>query len=171
MLHGQRPSFSQLAAAARSHTTAGTLTTQAVIDIVTGKTQEPADEIVRALASALALPVEEVARWIGRPLDVGAPYVPPNGADRLSRKQREALDHIIRVMIDREDVGNDDRSAATKQAGGSPAESASVDNVARLPSAEALDPTIPDDVAARSEKGKGKSQEARERQDIEGEAP
>lgn len=115
MLHGRRPSFSQLAAAARDHTTAGTLTPQAVIDIVTGKTQDPADEIVRALASALALPVEEVARWVGRPLDVGAPYVPPNGADRLSRKQREALDHIIRVMIDREDVGIDVRSASITQ--------------------------------------------------------
>lgn len=115
MLHGQRPSFAQLAAAARQFTAAGTLTTQAVIDIVTGKTQEPADEIVRALASALALPVEEVARWIGRPLDVGAPYAPPNGADRLTRKQREALDHIIRVMTDREEVGDDERSAPTKQ--------------------------------------------------------
>lgn len=120
MLHGQRPSFSQLASAARPYTSAGTLTTQAVIDIVTGKTQDPADEIVRALASALALPVEEVARWVGRPLEVGTPYSPPNGSDRLSRKQREALDHIIRVMIDREDVTA--HAAPTNQAGVRPAD-------------------------------------------------
>lgn len=39
--------------------------------------------------------------------------------------------------------------------------------VTQFPSTEALDPTIPDDVAARSETGKGKAQRARERQDEE----
>lgn len=143
MLHGTRPSFSKLASEARPHTRGGTLTTQAVIDITTGKTQDPADDIVRALATALALPVEEVARWIGRPLEVGTPYVPPNGADRLSRKQRDALDHIIRVMIEREERGFGDNAAATKQAGESPA------NVKSGPWPEKEKaPPIPFDVAA-----------------------
>lgn len=43
-------------------------------------------------------------------------------------------------------------------------------HAAQAAAAAAMDPTIPDDVAARSETGKGKTQKARERQDREGES-
>lgn len=62
----------------------------------------------------------------------------------------------------REDVGNDDGSAATSQAPVSGA------TITELPSTEALDPTMPDDVAARSQPGKGHAHEERQRQDEEG---
>ena len=115
MLHGERPSFSRLAAAAREHTSSKSLTPQAVIDIVTGKTQEPADENIRALALALGRTVREVEGWIRRAPAIGEPYVPPAVADQLTRKQRQALDKLIRVMVDRED-GEDHVSATTKKA-------------------------------------------------------
>lgn len=71
----------------------------------------------------------------------------------------------------REDVGNDERSASTSQAGLRLAESVSDShNVSEFPSPEALDPTVPDTAAARSQKGKGKAQAERERQDEEGES-
>ena len=121
MVHGQRPSFAQLATAARQHTESKTLTNQAVIDIVTGKTRQPADDIVRALALALGEPVQEVARWIGRPLESGVPYVPPNGSDRLTRRQRDAVDTLIRVMIDDEgEAGHGQNKAPIDDAGGTP---------------------------------------------------
>lgn len=54
-------------------------------------------------------------------------------------------------------------AATTKQAPGSGA------TVTQFPSAEALDPTLPDDVAARDEGQPSKTQRARERQDEESE--
>lgn len=63
-------------------------------------------------------------------------------------------------------------AAPNTETGQTPDHSASDSaNVKRLPNAQALDPTIPDDVAARSEIGKGKTQRARERQDKETEGP
>ena len=56
-------------------------------------------------------------------------------------------------------------AAATKQAPGSGAA------VTQFPSAKALDPTLPDDIAARDEKQASKTQRARERQDKETEGP
>lgn len=61
-------------------------------------------------------------------------------------------------------------AAATMQAPGSGAGSASDSNVTKFPSAKALDPTLPDDIAARDEKQTSKTQRARERQDREGES-
>lgn len=43
--------------------------------------------------------------------------------------------------------------------------------VAHMPSAQALDPTVPGDIAARDEKQTSKTQRARERQDKETEGP
>lgn len=77
----------------------------------------------------------------------------------------ELADELARRIRQREDVGTDDSSTATTQAPGSGAD------IHQLPSAAALDPTIPDDVAARSETGKGKTQQAREHQDDQGERP
>lgn len=77
----------------------------------------------------------------------------------------ELVDELARRIRQREDVGIDDSSAATRQAPGSGA------TVTQFPSAEALDPTLPDDVAARDEGQPSKTQLARERQDKETEGP
>ncbi|HWC20839.1 MAG TPA: hypothetical protein VG502_00940 [Flexivirga sp.] len=79
-----------------------------MIDIVLGGTETPSDAIVSALAKALRLPVKLVASWVGQSRELEEPYDPPEGSDRLTRKQREALDQLIRVMIDSEenDRGN-----------------------------------------------------------------
>jgi len=62
-------------------------------------------------------------------------------------------------------------SAASEQEFPAPRGAGDGDNVTPIgPSAEALDPTLPDDVAARSEEGKGRAQAERDRQDEEGES-
>lgn len=88
-------------------------------------------------------------------------------ADDLSSVSDARLLAEIARRFDRgrEDVGIDDSSAATRQAPGSGA------TVTQFPSAEALDPTLPDDVAARDEGQPSKTQLARERQDKETEGP
>ena len=97
----------------------------------------------------------------------------------------ELAEELARRIRQREDVRNHDSSAASTQAPGSGAdvqlghhtsspvpESASDSfNVTQFPSAAALDPTLPDDVAARDEGQPSKTQRARERQDKETEGP
>lgn len=140
-------------------------------------------ETIRALAEGLDVPerlvVLSFARSFG--LDVQRDestlgLMLPTGTRHLDEGVQGAVAALVRSIIEsRKDVGDDGRSATTNHAEVSSAESASAGpsgmpgqhNVTQLPTAEALDPTIPDDVAARSEQGKGKSQEARERQDEE----
>lgn len=104
---GDQPSFRRLAEEAQKVTGTTTPTVQTVINITTAKTVNPSDEIVSALAAALHEPVTKVAAWVGSPRELDEPYSPPDGSDRLSRKQREAVDHIIRVMIDDKEATSD----------------------------------------------------------------
>ena len=107
LVYAGRPSFSRLATEAQKITSSSSPTTQTVIDIILGKTNQPSDELVRVLAQALHLAPATVASWVGRSLELNDPYLPPNGSDRLTRKQREAVDHIIRVMIEAEEIDHD----------------------------------------------------------------
>jgi transcriptional regulator with XRE-family HTH domain len=144
-----RPSLGALSDATGVHQTT-------LKSAITGA-RNPSVETVRRLMKALG---DDVAGWLGQ--DRVVEWIPPAEASLLTDRQRKAVEEIIRAMTERrEDVGNDDRSAATKRAPESGAD------VMQLPSAQALDPTMPDDVAARSETGKGQSQRARERQDKE----
>lgn len=126
--------------------------------------KNPPDSVLRALAAGLGLDVRELRALAGKPAGELGKWTPPDESARLSQEQRNALNQLIKSIV-REEGGSGGDTAANTRAGESPAGG----NVHELPSAAALDPTIPDDVAARSEAGKGKSQRARERQDLEGE--
>lgn len=160
------PSLSRLAEACGMHTST-------ISSAIKGTGRKPSAATVVALTRVLG---DDVAEWLGE--ERATAWEPPAESSLLTDRQRKAVEEIIRAMTERrEDVRNDDRSAATNQAEVSSAESTSAGpsgmpgqhNVTQLPTAEALDPTLPDDVAARSEKGKGRAQEERERQDDEGE--
>lgn len=133
--------------------------TSTISSAIKGTGRKPSAATVVALTRALG---DDVAEWLGA--ERAAAWDPPAESSLLTDRQRKAVEEIIRAMTERrEDVGNDDRSAATSQAPGSGA------TVHELPTAEALDPTIPDDVAARTEEAKGRTQAERDRQDEEGE--
>lgn len=133
--------------------------TSTISSAIKGTGRKPSAATVVALTRALG---DDVAEWLGA--ERAAAWDPPAESSLLTDRQRKAVEEIIRAMTERrEDVGNDDRSAATSQAPGSGA------TVHELPTAEALDPTIPDDVAARTEEAKGRTQAERDRQDDEGE--
>lgn len=152
----------------------------------------PDAETIQGIAQGLGVSVTDVVLASARSLGLEVRTDPGPAAVQLDpdiavEETRHAVLAVVRAVRAAaqssptagagEGVGQD--AATTNQAEVSSAKSASAGpgdmsgqhNVTQLPTAAALDPTLPDDVAARSEKGKGKSQEARERQDIEGEAP
>ncbi|WP_114202352.1 hypothetical protein [Janibacter anophelis] len=81
--------------------------------------------------------------------------------------RKELLARIER--LEREEGEHGGNTAPTKPAPTSGATPTS--NVKKLPSAHALDPTLPEDIAARDEKQTSKTQRARERQDRDSERP
>ncbi len=134
----------------------------------------PSDKTLDALVSLSGLDQAVVYAAARRPIPL-APLAErlPVDADSLTGEQQDAVLAVVRQFAKanraldrgREDVGNDERSAATTQVPGSGAV------IHQLPSATALDSTMPDDVAARSQESKGRAQVERDRQDDEGEAP
>lgn len=70
-------------------------------------------EVVAALVDKLG---PDVADWIGSARI--EEWTPPAEASLLTDRQRKAVEELIRAMTERrEDVGNDERSASTNQAG------------------------------------------------------
>lgn len=131
------------------------------------------DRAARTLATMLKVGEDEVRRAAGQRPKLGPFELPPRAA-RLSESERGVVLSVVDAILSAaEGDARPSTQSDTSQAPGSGAESAnesaSAGNVHQLPSAEALDPTLPDDVAARTEQGKGRAQEERERQDEEGE--
>ncbi|MFC8733132.1 helix-turn-helix domain-containing protein [Luteimicrobium sp. NPDC057192] len=91
--------------------------------LVQGSRKAPRDETLRAVADALGVPLATVSKWAGiAASDTEDPYVPPTEANRLTLRQREAVDELIRLLATKEAGGeHDQRSAPMKQAGESPA--------------------------------------------------
>lgn len=106
----------------------------AVHQVVHGVTN-PEDSTVNALADALRVDRRTVAAWVGASRQERDSWQPPEGADRLTRAERDVLNQLIRVMTEGRD-GHDQQPAP-------------ITTLPTGPSAAALDPTIPEDVAAR----------------------
>ena len=114
------PSLSRLAKACGMHTST-------ISSAIKGSGRRPSAATVVALTRALG---DDVADWLGE--ERASTWEPPAESSLLTDRQRKAVEEIIRAMTERrEDVGNDERSAATSQAPGSGA------TVHELPSAEA----------------------------------
>lgn len=115
------------------------------------------------LADALGVQRQTVSQWKS-----GETRPSPEKLRRLHEVTRipypVLTDALLRDMGYREDVRNDGRSAPTPRAGGSPA---TVTPIRSGPSPEALDPTLPDDVAlaARDEDAPMRADQDRRRQD------
>lgn len=70
----------------------------------------PDEATLIALAEVLNVPLARLRHAAGLPSELTEPYVPPAEASRLSRRQRLAVDEIIRAMLD---TGRSDVDAAS----------------------------------------------------------
>ena len=60
----------------------------------------PDEPTLRAFAAVLKIPLGRLRDAAELPSDAIDPYVPPTEASRLTRRQRKAVDEIIRAMLD-----------------------------------------------------------------------
>lgn len=69
---------------------------------------KPDEATLVALAEVLEIPLAKLRAAAGLPSESTEPYVPPAEASRLSRRQRLAVDEIIRAMLDTRQTGTPD---------------------------------------------------------------
>lgn len=63
----------------------------------------PSDDVLQAFAEVFpGLTLPELRRLAGSPMGEGAPYEPPAEANRLTGRQRRAVDEIIRAIVQAE---------------------------------------------------------------------
>jgi hypothetical protein len=60
----------------------------------------PDEATLVAFADILKIPLRELRAAANLPSETTAPYVPPPEASRLTRRQRRAVDEIIRAMLE-----------------------------------------------------------------------
>lgn len=60
----------------------------------------PDEATLIAFAQVLAVPLRELRAAADLPSETTAPYVPPAESSRLTRRQRRAVDEIIRAMLE-----------------------------------------------------------------------
>lgn len=86
-------SFRELGdAAGLSHT--------AVSRIAYGQSKHVRDTTVRAIADALGQDMETIYELINQPVDHASPWSPPAESQRLTRRQRNALEELVRSMAE-----------------------------------------------------------------------
>ena len=72
----------------------------------------PDEETLLALADVFGVALSDLRTAAGLPAEVTEPYRPPVEASRLNRRQRRAVDEIIRSMLDVPAVAGSPESAA-----------------------------------------------------------
>ena len=99
-LSKQRMSARQLAVRARE---AGhTLNHDTAARYARGDHGTPDEATLVALHEVLGIPMKELRKAADLPSESTAPYTPPAEASRLTRRQRRAVDEIIRAMLEPE---------------------------------------------------------------------
>ncbi|MDQ1744436.1 MAG: hypothetical protein QOE23_2775 [Pseudonocardiales bacterium] len=64
-----------------------------------GEHGKPDEATLRAFSAVLGTSLAKLRRAASLPADVTEPYRPPAEADRLNRRQRRAVDEVIRAML------------------------------------------------------------------------
>ena len=77
-----------------------TLNHDTVARYLRGDHGRPDEDTLRAFAAALEIPLDRLRNAANLPATEVGPYVPPKEASRLSRRQRRAVDEIIRAMLE-----------------------------------------------------------------------
>jgi hypothetical protein len=61
---------------------------------------KPDEATLVALSEVMAVPLKRLRTAAGLPDELTTPYIPPAEASRLTRRQRLAVDEIIRAMLE-----------------------------------------------------------------------
>lgn len=64
-----------------------------------GEHGKPDEATLKAFSTVLGISLAKLRRAAALPADVTEPYHPPAEADRLNRRQRRAVDEVIRAML------------------------------------------------------------------------
>jgi transcriptional regulator with XRE-family HTH domain len=64
-----------------------------------GEHGKPDEATLQAFSTVLSIPLAKLRRAAALPAEVTEPYRPPAEADRLNRRQRRAVDEVIRAML------------------------------------------------------------------------
>lgn len=64
-----------------------------------GEHGKPGEATLKAFSTVLSIPLAKLRRAAALPADITEPYRPPAEADRLNRRQRRAVDEVIRAML------------------------------------------------------------------------
>lgn len=83
-------------ARARGHT----LNHDTAARYLNGNHGAPEETTLVAFADVLDIPLKQLREAAGLPTDTTDPYVPPREASRLTRRQRRAVDEVIRSMLE-----------------------------------------------------------------------
>ena len=81
---------------------------------------EPSDDTVRTVADALGLELPAAYKLFGDDSPEAAQYVPPAEANRLTTRQRRAIDDLIRAITAEREEDEEDATQAEDEAGRDP---------------------------------------------------
>lgn len=74
------------------------VTSASASSLIKGAHGHPSERTLALLAEALVLPLWRLRRAAGAPAGEPEPYRPPAEASRLSRRERRAVDEVIRLL-------------------------------------------------------------------------
>lgn len=72
-----------------------------------GRHGVPSEQVLAAFSDVLNIPIDKLRAAAGVPTGDGEPWAPPVEANRLDRRQRLALEELIRSMVASETSGED----------------------------------------------------------------
>lgn len=74
---------------------------------LSGRHGRPTEPVLAAFSDVLNIPIDKLRAAAGVPTGAGEPWAPPAEANRLDRRQRLALEELIRSMVASETSGED----------------------------------------------------------------
>lgn len=80
-----------------------------IIPYFNGKHGKPSVQVLEALTKVLPVSIEELYAAAGRPAGESSPYEPPIEANLLNRRQRLALDELIRSFVATKETAHEDQ--------------------------------------------------------------
>jgi hypothetical protein len=95
-----KPGVSARAVSRRAQELGYTLNHDTAARYLRGDHGAPDEVTLVAFSQVLKVPLRELRAAANLPTETTAPYVPPAEASRLTRRQRRAVDEIIRAMIE-----------------------------------------------------------------------
>jgi hypothetical protein len=87
--------------------TAAGIPTSTITGLITGE-RRASERTMQAVAAALRVEVTTIREWATQARGEQEPYAPPAEANQLNRRQRRALDELIRAVVSAQAVDDDE---------------------------------------------------------------